>query len=179
MKGAAVVTDMSEKKSGTAASRRRVLGLLPSLLVGSSAAGFAAAGCGAVPSSQPAPSQEPVTVNVLLDPSLNMRYTQMAPVIPTFEAAFPKIKPNVELTTNPGAESREKFKAKLAAGDVMDVFGDLSSDVVAGFARLGALKELGPLLAKQKVVSAKDYWAGPLASVTYKGKLYALPHQVY
>src|SRR5687768_8381925 len=99
--------------SAVAASRRRVLGVLPGVLVGSTAASFAAAGCGALPSSQPAPSQDPVTVNVLLDPSLNMRYTQMAPVIPTFEATFPKIKPNVELTTNPGAESREKFKAKL------------------------------------------------------------------
>jgi multiple sugar transport system substrate-binding protein len=28
-------------------------------------------------------------------------------------------------------------------------------------------------------VSAKDYRASPLASVTYKGKLYGLPHQVF
>jgi multiple sugar transport system substrate-binding protein len=138
-----------------------------------------AAGCSPGQSSQPAQSQEPVTINVLLDPSLTMRYTQMAPVIPTFQSTFPKIKPNVEVTTAPGVESREKLKTKLAAGDVIDVFGDLSSDVVAGFARNGALKELGPLLAKQKVVAAKDYWASPLASVTYKGKVYALPHQVY
>ena len=28
-------------------------------------------------------------------------------------------------------------------------------------------------------MNAKDYWASPLASVTYKGKLYGLPHQVF
>jgi multiple sugar transport system substrate-binding protein len=159
--------------------RRRLIGVAPVVAAGAGAAGPAAVGCAPRQSGQPALSQEPVTINVLLDPTLNTRFTQMAPVIPTFEAAFPKVRPNVELTTNPGVESREKFKAKLAAGDVIDVFGDLASDFVAGFARLGGLKELGPPLARQRVVNAKDYWASPLASVTYKGKLYGLPHQVF
>src|SRR5918993_342469 len=99
---------------GSTISRRRMVGSVPGVLLAGTA-GLAAVGCTAGQSSQPAPSpsQEAVTVNVLLDPSLNMRYTQMAPVIPTFETTFPKIKLNVEVTTNPGIESREKLKAKL------------------------------------------------------------------
>src|SRR5688500_5137549 len=82
------VSGMGSIKGGTI-TRRRMLGTVPGVMLAGTA-GLAAVGCAAGQSSQPAPSQEPVTVNVLLDPSLNMRYTQMAPVIPTFETTFPK-----------------------------------------------------------------------------------------
>jgi multiple sugar transport system substrate-binding protein len=162
-------------------SRRRLFGAVPALVAAGGAVSVAVSGCGVLP-EQPARSQAPVTLNVLLDPNLITLFGETAPVIPTFQEANPNVKLSIEAGPPPadGAEARySKFRAKLAAGDVVDVFGLVPSDAVPGFGKQAQVRDLGPLLAKQRAVAAKDYWPAVMGAVTYQGKLFALPYQVF
>lgn len=161
-------------------SRRRVLATI-SGLTASGAVGVAASGCGvlAEPAAQ---SPAPVTLNVLLDPNLIELFGQTAPVIPSFEAANPNIRLSIEVGPPPaeGAEARySKFREKQAAGETVDVFGLVPSDAVPGFGKQAQVRDLGPMLAKQKAVAAKDYWPAVMGAVTYQSTLFALPFQVF
>ena len=159
-------------------SRRRMVAFAPALAVG--AAGIAAAGCGI---GQPsAVSTQPVTVRALLDPSLITLFGETAPVIPTFKAANPHITLDIEAGPGPTEGNLGmigKFKAKIAAGEQLDVYGNVASDTVAGFAKAGLLRDLSGMMAKQREVQAKDYFPAATGAVTYGGKLYALPFQVF
>lgn len=160
-------------------SRRRVIGSVPAL-AGAGALGVAAAGCGI---GQPStPSQAPVTVRALLDPSLITLFGETAPVIPTFKSANPNVTLDIEAGPGPSEGNLamiSKFKAKIASGEQLDVYGNAASDTVAGFAKAGLLRDLGSMMAKQRAVQTKDYWSAAVGAVTYSGKLYALPFQVF
>ena len=162
----------------TAFSRRRVLGAAPALALG--AAGIAAAGCGV---GQPtAQSQGPVTVRALLDPSLITLFGETSPVLNTFKEANPKITLDIEAGPGPTDGNLgmiNKFKAKIAAGDHLDVYGNAASDTVPAFGKSGLLKDLAPLMAKQRAVSVKDYWPAVMGSITWQNKLYGLPYEVF
>jgi ABC-type glycerol-3-phosphate transport system substrate-binding protein len=164
----------------TQVNRRRTIGIAATLAAGTGAAGLAAAGCGV---GQPAAqSQAPVTVHALLDPSLITLFGETAPVIPTFKEANPKV--TLDLEAGPGPTDGNlgminKFRAKVAAGEALDVYAEVPSDQVAGFAKQGLLRDLGPMMARQKVVAVKDYWPAVMGTVTYQSKLYALPYQVF
>jgi len=166
--------------TATLLSRRRVLATVPGLVGGAGAIGVATAGCGiGQPSTQ---SQAPVTVHALLDPSLITLFGETAPVIPTFKEANPKV--TLDLEAGPGPTDGNlgminKFRAKVAAGEALDVYAEAPSDQVSGFAKSGLLKDLAPMMAKQKAVAIKDYWPAVMGTVTYQNKLYALPYQVF
>jgi multiple sugar transport system substrate-binding protein len=159
-------------------SRRRVVALAPTLALG--AAGLAAVGCDA---GQPAAvSQAPVTVHALLDPSLITLFGETAPVIPTFKDANPNVTLDVEAGPGPSEGNLamvSKFKAKVAAGEQLDVYGNAASDTVASFAKAGLLKDLTGMMATQRAVQTKDYFPAATGAATYGGKLYALPFQVF
>jgi multiple sugar transport system substrate-binding protein len=168
-------------------SRRWLLGAVPGLVAAGGATATGLVGCGAT--EQTAPSQAPVTLHALLDPSLMDLFGATAspaipnaPVIPSFQAA----NPNVRLDIEPGPGPTDgnlgmvsKFKAKLAAGEQLDVYGNAPSDTVAGFAKPGLLRDLSAMMAKQRTVAVKDYWPAVMGTVTYQSKLYALPYQVF
>jgi multiple sugar transport system substrate-binding protein len=160
-------------------SRRRILGLAPALAASGGVLGVTA-GCGV---GQPsAVSQQPVTVRALLDPSLVTLFGETAPVVPTFKSANPQVTLDIEAGPGPSDGNLamiSKFKAKIASGEQLDVYGNAASDTVAGFAKAGLLKELGPMMARQRAVQVKDYFPAATGAVTYGGKLYALPFQVF
>ena len=162
----------------TRLSRRRVVALAPAL--GAGAFGVAAAGCGI---GQPtAQSQAPVTVHTLLDPSLITLFGETSPVLKTFREANPKI--TLDLEAGPGPTDGNlgminKFKAKVAAGDPLDVYGNAASDTVPAFGKSGLLKDLAPLMARQRAVAIKDYWPAVMSSITWQNKLYGLPYEVF
>ncbi|HEU5314978.1 MAG TPA: extracellular solute-binding protein [Chloroflexota bacterium] len=162
-----------------AVSRRRLLGSVAGAgLAG--AAGLAASGCGI---GQPsAVSTAPVTVRALLDPSLITLFGETAAVIPTFKSANPHVTLDIEAGPGPSDGNLSmisKFKAKIASGEQLDVYGNAASDTVAGFAKAGLLKDLTAMMAKQRAVQVKDYFPAATGAVTYAGKLYALPFQVF
>jgi multiple sugar transport system substrate-binding protein len=167
----------------TGISRRRLLGTAlgaaPGVVAGG-AVGLAAGGCGA---GQPAAtSQQPVTVRALLDPSLVTLFGESAPVLPTFKETNPHVTLDVEAGPGPSDGNLamiSKFKAKIASGEQLDVYANAASDTVSGFAKAGLLKDLGPMMARQRAVQVKDYWPAVMGTVTYQGKLYALPFQVF
>jgi multiple sugar transport system substrate-binding protein len=160
-------------------SRRHMIGVVPAI-AGAGALGVAAAGCGVdQPSTQ---SQAPVTVRVLLDPSLITLFNETAPVIPTFKSANPNVTLDIEAGPGPSDGNLamiSKFKAKIASGEQLDVYGNAASDTVPGFAKAGLLKDLSGMMARQSAVRVKDYFPAATGAVTYGGKLYALPFQVF
>jgi multiple sugar transport system substrate-binding protein len=160
-------------------SRRRTLGLAPALAASGGVLGVTA-GCGV---GQPsAVSQQPVTVRALLDPSLVTLFGETAPIVPAFKSANPQVTLDIEAGPGPSDGNLamiSKFKAKIASGEQLDVYGNAASDTVAGFAKAGLLKELGPMMARQRAVQVKDYFPAATGAVTYGGKLYALPFQVF
>jgi multiple sugar transport system substrate-binding protein len=160
-------------------SRRRTLGLASALAASGGVLGVTA-GCGV---GQPsAVSQQPVTVRALLDPSLVTLFGETAPVVPAFKSANPQVTLDIEAGPGPSDGNLamiSKFKAKIASGEQLDVYGNAASDTVAGFAKAGLLKELGPMMARQRAVQVKDYFPAATGAVTYGGKLYALPFQVF
>lgn len=172
-------TESPRYSRGTGMRRRRVLSVVPGLVAGG-ALSIAQSGCGiGQPSGQ---SQAPVTLHVLLDPSLVTLFRETAPVIPTFQTANPNITLDIEAGPGPSDGNLamvSKFKAKLASGEALDVYGNAASDTVAGFAKPGLLRDLTSLLAKQKAVGLKDYWPAVMGTVTYQNKLFALPYQVF
>jgi multiple sugar transport system substrate-binding protein len=160
-------------------SRRRTLGLASALAASGGVLGVTA-GCGV---GQPsAVSQQPVTVRALLDPSLVTLFGETAPVVPAFKSANPQVTLDIEAGPGPSDGNLamiSKFKAKIASGEQLDVYGNAASDTVAGFAKAGLLKDLGAMMAKQRAVQVKDYFPAATGAVTYGGKLYALPFQVF
>jgi multiple sugar transport system substrate-binding protein len=158
-------------------SRRRALALAPAA---AGALGIAAAGCGiGQPSAQ---SQGPVTVHALLDPSLITLFGDTSPTLNLFKQAYPNV--TLDLEAGPGPTDGNlgminKFKAKVAAGDPLDVYGNAASDTVPGFGKSGLLKDLNPMMAKQRAVAIKDYWPAVMGTITYGGKLYGLPYEVF
>src|SRR5829696_1566054 len=162
-------------------TRRRFARLAPALTLAAGGGVLdATVGCSA---NQPAGvSQRPVTVRALLDPSLVTLFGETAPVIPAFTSANPHVTLDVEAGPGPSDGNLamiSKFKAKIASGEQLDVYGNAASDTVSGFAKAGLLKDLGAMMAKQRVVQTKDYWPAVMGTVTYGGKLYALPFQVF
>jgi ABC-type glycerol-3-phosphate transport system substrate-binding protein len=155
-----------------------MLAMVPA--AGAGALGVAAAGCGA---GQPtAQSQGPVTLHALLDPSLITLFGETSPVFKMFKEANPNVTLDVEAGPGPTDGNLgmiNKFKAKVAAGEALDAYANASSDTVSGFGKAGLLKDLNPLMAKQKAVSVKDYWPAVMGTVTYGGKLYSLPYMVF
>lgn len=167
--------------TGRMVGRRRLLGGVPGLVAGAGAVSVAASGCGAFqqPSAQ---SQGPVTLRVLLDPHLITLWGETVPVTPTFLAEHPNVTLNVEAGPGPTPGNLgmvNKFKATLAAGETLDVYGNATSDTVAGFAKAGLLRDLGSMMAKQRAVAVKDYWPAIMGTVTYQGKLYSLPYSAF
>ena len=160
-------------------SRRRLLAVV-SGAAAAGASGLAAAGCGVgQPSAQ---SQAPVTVHALLDPSLITLFNETSPVFSMFKQANPNVTLDVEAGPGPTDGNLgmiNKFKAKIAAGEPLDAYANASSDTVSGFGKSGLLKDLNPLMAKQKAVAVKDYWPAVMGTVTYGGKLYSLPYMVF
>src|SRR5919112_2490184 len=160
-------------------SRRRFARLAPALAAGGGVL-EATAGCGA---NQPAGvSQRPVTVRALLDPSLVTLFGETAPVIPAFTSANPHVTLDVEAGPGPSDGNLamiSKFKAKIASGEQLDVYGNAASDTVPGFAKAGLLKDLSGMMARQSAVRVKDYFPAATGAMTYGGKLYALPFQVF
>jgi ABC-type glycerol-3-phosphate transport system substrate-binding protein len=133
--------------SGTHAARtsRRRLLAFTSAAGATGALGIAAAGCGiGQPSAQ---NQAPVTLRVLLDPNLITLFGETAPMIPTFQSANPNIKLDIEAGPPPaeGPQARyAKFRAKIAAGDAVDVFGLVPSDAVPSFGKPGQVRDCRP-----------------------------------
>jgi ABC-type glycerol-3-phosphate transport system substrate-binding protein len=160
-------------------TRRRFARLASALAAGGGVLDVTA-GCSA---NQPASvSQRPVTVRALLDPSLVTLFGETAPVIPAFTSANPHVTLDVEAGPGPSDGNLamiSKFKAKIASGEQLDVYGNAASDTVPGFAKAGLLKDLSGMMARQSAVRVKDYFPAATGAMTYGGKLYALPFQVF
>jgi len=62
----------------------------------------------------------------------------------------------------------------MATGEAPDITY-IDNPEVALFASRGLLADLDPYIAKSKIVDQDDIYPGPLASVTWKGKIYGLP----
>ena len=62
----------------------------------------------------------------------------------------------------------------IASGSGPDL-ATIDNPEVALFAAHGGFLDLSPMIAKSKVIDPRQFFAGPRASVTWKGDLYALP----
>jgi len=70
----------------------------------------------------------------------------------------------------------EWFSRQLLLGKEPDVFMVLGEDFIQ-FAEIGIMKDLGPLIEKDKEFHLEDYYATTLQSGQYNGRQYALPYE--
>ncbi|PYE87838.1 ABC transporter substrate-binding protein [Phyllobacterium leguminum] len=89
-----------------------------------------------------------------------------------FEKAHPDIKLN--LKTIQFRDMVNDLARAAATGEGPDVTY-IDNPEVALFASRGLLLDLTPMIAESKIVKKEDIFPGPLASVTWDGKIYGLP----
>jgi len=159
-------------------TRRRLIALSTTLPASGAAATVACSGPAVRNDAAPTAAAGPVTLRAVLTSGVASLLKDEVPVVPSFEAANPNVKVEIELSSAGwDQEHRDKFLAKLAAGEAMDAWF-VPTDWAPSYGKRSALLDLHPLLAKQRGVNVKDYWQPPLAAASYQGKLYALPYSV-
>lgn len=89
-----------------------------------------------------------------------------------FEAKNPDIR--IEIKHVDFADVSNDTMRAIATGGGPDLV-TIDNPEVALFAAHNALVDLSPMIAQSKVIDPKQFYPGPLASVTWKGHIFALP----
>jgi multiple sugar transport system substrate-binding protein len=88
-----------------------------------------------------------------------------------------------EAGTSEGSPYQDKLRTEIAAGTAPDVFWIPGTDI-ADFAKKGLIQDVRSYAAKTKGYSDKNYYAGPMASLTYnpakkdQSSLWGIPRDV-
>lgn len=101
----------------------------------------------------------------------------------TVDAKLANITLKYEAGTSEGSPYQDKLRTEIAAGTAPDVFWIPGTDI-ADFAKKGLILNVRPYAAKTKGYSDKNYYAGPMASLTVNqakkdnSALWGLPRDV-
>jgi multiple sugar transport system substrate-binding protein len=99
------------------------------------------------------------------------------------DAKLANITLKYEAGTSEGSPYQDKLRTEIAAGTAPDVFWIPGTDI-ADFAKKGLIKDVRSFAAKTKGYSDKNYYAGPMSSLTYnpakknQTSLWGLPRDV-
>lgn len=98
----------------------------------------------------------------------------LKPLLADFAREHPEIP--VRLLHIP-EEYPHKIRLMAASRTMPDVLF-MESQTLAGFARRGVLRDLGPLLARDPELQARDFYRPVLEAMSYKGVLYGIPRDL-
>lgn len=96
-------------------------------------------------------------------------------LIPKFERRFPEIRVNVQQV--PWSAAHEKLLTAYAGGTLPDLF-QLGNTWIPEFVALGALTELGPVIASSQQVASRDFFPGIMQTNRIEHLTYGIPWYV-
>lgn len=136
---------------------------------------LALAGCGAGSSQSDtgaAPAKGPVTLEIIQDPQSPIVQEAWPGIWKTFEAAHPTVKVNHDMPV--WATIQEKILT-LAAGNSLPDVTYIHTQFLPDWHAAGVLKDLNPVMARDKSVKPDDFFPGVLAFFQPKGTTRGLP----